>query len=156
MRTAVPAKLESTVTWVVRILLVPPAAFLIWNSLRDVRYLLVATPDTSVLAPAVELVLAALLLSAIFSSSPPWRNEHLKVFLCWVGSFAALLLNFVFAFIVVSYVFGHSFRVHLPLPALEEICLFALGLGLFILEIYVFEKLAKKKSREQQTQRPTV
>jgi hypothetical protein len=139
-----PTKLERAVTWAVRIILVPLAAIFTWNALHDVRYLLVATPDTSILAPTVECVLAVLLVSAIFSSSPPWRNEHLKVFLTWVGSFSALLLNFYFAFAAVSYAFGRSFRLHWPATKLEEFCIFGGGLGLFLLEINLVEKVTKR------------
>ena len=141
------ANLERVVTWTVRILLIPPAVVFAWNALRDIPYLLVATPDQNIISPAAECALAALLAAAIFSSSPPCRSGHLKVLITWVASSAALLLNFFLAFIVVSLSFGRPILLHSPATETEEVCIFAGWLALSILEINLVERVTKRKLR---------
>jgi len=144
------ASLEKLATWLVRIMLLPLAVFFGWYAVRDLLVLFGSPPElqaTNFLGPAAESVVVALLIKAIFSSSPPWRNESLKTFFVWILSIAALILNFFFASAAVSYLWGHSFSLHGPTSALEEFVSFASGIALMILEIMLVDKISKRKNR---------
>jgi divalent metal cation (Fe/Co/Zn/Cd) transporter len=138
---------ETVATWLVRITLLPLALLFAWSAIGG---FLGSPPEqqvTNVLGTAVEGAVAALLFSAIFNSSPPWRNEALKSFLMWPFWIAVLFANLFFAAAAVSYLWGESFRLHKPTSTFQEAVAFASGLGVMVLEIMLVEKITKRRKQ---------
>lgn len=77
---------EIVVMWATRIAIAPLAAVFGWSALK--RFLHIAPEDqlspVAVGPAAAELVMAALLVWAVFYPAPPWKNEPLKRFGAWV------------------------------------------------------------------------
>ena len=93
---------EKVATWLLRIVLLPPTVFLGWKTVPNLVAAWADPLNTNVLGTATEAAIVGLLFSAIFSPSPPWRNDALRAVLTWLLSFAALLLNLYVGFALAS------------------------------------------------------
>src|SRR6266404_7176340 len=137
-------KLETTATWVIRIVLLPIGLFFLWAGLNQ---LLVSEPTSTLGGGAQSLVLAGFTLYAAIYPAPPWRNEPLKTVLVALICMAAVALWWfaivIGAFVAAKHTVGEDSNFFRALVLLLIVGLLALQ---FFLTVVVQKWFQKRRS----------